>query len=104
MPSQGKITGAHPVSSIGDCLDQQIRCLERRARSGDVDAAYGWLTAAGRINDHLAQYQAMMLLAELQHPDLMKQMAEMKEIMDAVKAVEPQPQVEEIWITNNSGT
>jgi hypothetical protein len=85
-------------------LDRQIRDLERRAKAGDVDAAYGWLTAAGRINDYLAQYQAMMLLAELQHPGLMEQMAEMKEIMDAVKAVEPQPQVEEIWITNNSGT
>lgn len=89
-------------------MDTKLRDLERKARSGDPDAAYRYLCETGRTDDLVKQYEAMMLLAEAQHPGLMKQLREINEMLDRVKVQEvdvaPPPWTTEIIITNTTGS
>lgn len=80
-------------------MDKKIRDLERRARGGDIEAAQLWLHEAARAKDYAAQYEALMLVCELQHPGLMKQLRETEQAIQAVKIQEP-PVDDGVWVTH----
>lgn len=63
-------------------MDTRIRDLERRARSGDLEAARAWFIETGRTGDLQATYDAMMFMVELEQPGLLKQLREIQEIME----------------------
>lgn len=89
-------------------MDNRLREHERKARAGDLDAAFQWLQEANRILDYNAQYQALLHICELQWPGMMvfmDTMDEMRRMLDVLKSVEQPPAslVEEIRVTNNSG-
>ena len=69
-------------------MDERYRDLERRAKAGDLEAAHRWLTEAGRLKDYVAIHAAILLIAELQQPGLMKQLREIDEMVQRVKVQE----------------
>jgi hypothetical protein len=72
-------------------MDQDIRNLERRAKNGDLRAAIQWLAAVTRTADIAAQYEAMMLIGELQYSGLL----EMADELDRVSKLVQMPPVED---------
>lgn len=85
-------------------MDERIRNYERRAKAGDIDAAIAWMMEAVRTGDVQAQWDAMTLLGELQHPGLLKQLEEINDMLDRVERyIEQAPPLEgEIVLTDNS--
>lgn len=83
-------------------MDADLRSLERLAKTGDLDAAIRWFHLASRTGDLVAIYEAMMLLGELQHPGLMKQLNEINEMLDMLKQMEPPVEDSYEWRSDDS--
>jgi len=68
-------------------MDARLRKLEREARRGDLDAALAWMRAASQSGDLQQSYDALMLVAELQHPDLMETIREIDKVRETQEQV-----------------
>lgn len=66
-------------------MDRRVRGLEKRARGGDLDAAWRWLNETGRIKDYPSAHEAMLQIFDLRYPKLAEQLARIQGVNDLIE-------------------